>query len=494
MRDFYNYKKRKAKRGKRSRILALFAVIILFLFVFIARSNISQLVLESLKTGSLGIVNGKVKVKNQLIKFNPISGPILNPLMGLSPWASVKEIKQPHTLVYADLTWRDFEPQEGVFDFTAFEKKQQLDRWRGEGKRVVFRFVADFPGRDSHMDIPDWLFEKINGDGDSYDNEYGKGFSPNYSNPLFIKYHQLALKALGDRYGKDGFFAFIELGSLGHWGEWHAYEDLRQLPSENIRDIYVHDYINAFPGIHLLMRRPFTITRDLGLGLYNDMTGSVEDTNTWLDWISNGGDYLPNEKNSLVPMPDGWEKAPIGGEQAPTMSFEEVYGTNLETTLMLLIDSHATFIGPGGPYKVETTSPLQDGIDQVLSTIGYRLYIENVEMPFVVMSMEDIHIRFVFSNGGIAPFYYEWPTSVYIFNENGETIGTYPLSMDIRKVLPGKLYEFPFTMSVGTLENGKYFVGFAIIDPLTGRPGVKLANENIRDDLIQEIGSFEVKR
>ena len=166
MRDFYNYKKRKAKRGKRSRILALFAVIILFLFVFIARSNISQLVLESLRPGSLGIVNGKVKVKNQLIKFNPISGPILNPLMGLSPWASVKEIKQPHTLVYADLTWRDFEPQEGVFDFTAFEKKQQLDRWRGEGKRVVFRFVADVPGKDSHMDIPDWLFEKISGNGD----------------------------------------------------------------------------------------------------------------------------------------------------------------------------------------------------------------------------------------------------------------------------------------------------------------------------------------
>ncbi len=83
--------------------------------------------------------------------------------MGWSPWATIEESKQPHTLVYVDLTWREFEPQEGLFDFDMFEKKQQLARWRQEGKRVVFRFVADAPGSDDPLDIPDWLFERING-------------------------------------------------------------------------------------------------------------------------------------------------------------------------------------------------------------------------------------------------------------------------------------------------------------------------------------------
>lgn len=430
----------------------------------------------------------------QTIYYGKLSGPILNPLMGWAPWATIKESRQPHTLVYVDLTWKDFEPREGVFDFGAFEKKQQLTRWREEGKRVVFRFISDIPGDKAHIDIPDWLFEKINGDGDFYNNEYGKGFSPDYSNPIFIKYHHLVIKALGDRYGQDGFFAFIELGSLGHWGEWHENAALRQLPSEDIRNLYVYDYVNAFKSAHLMMRRPFTIAPKLGLGLYNDMTGSLEDTNIWLGWIKNGGDYLPNEKNTLVPMPNGWERAPIGGEQAPNMSNEQIYATGIETTLQLLRESHTTFIGPGGPYKVEPNGPLQGGIDQVLSTIGYRLCIESVEMPLSAKFGKEIHIKFRFSNEGIAPFYYEWPTRIYLFDESRNIVNTYSLSMDLRKIIPDQVYEVPFSIFVGNLKNGKYTIGFAIIDPITGLPSVKLANENVRDDLIQEVGMFEVKR
>ncbi len=435
-----------------------------------------------------------LKPEMKTINLWKLSGPIMNPLMGWAPWATAKNIKQPFTLVYVNLTWRDFEPREGVYDFASFENKKHLVRWREEGKRVVFRFVTDVPRDESHMDIPDWLFEKMNGDGDIYDNKYGKGFGPNYSNPIFMKYHQLVIQALGDQYGRDGFFAFVELGSLGHWGEWHVYSGLRELPSEDIRNQYVNDYINAFPDTFLLMRRPFTITRDMNLGLYNDMTGSLDATTSWLDWIKSGGDYLPNENNTLVPMPNGWQYAPVGGEQAPVVADEEMYGSNLEVSLRLLTESHTTFIGPGGPYDVELNSPIQKGLDQALTIMGYRLYIESVEMPVFVNYGKEITINFNFSNDGIAPFYYEWPAKVYLLNENGEMVNTYPVSMDIRKILPGVIYKIPFVLPVNNLENGKYTIGFAIIDPLSGLPGVKLANENKRDDLIQLVGTFDVQR
>ena len=107
--------------------------------------------------------------------------------MGWAPWATIKKSVQPHTLIYADLTWREFEPQEGAFDFSAFEARNQLQRWSAEGKRVVFRFVLDKPGLEKHIDIPDWLFEKIGGDGDFYDTDYGMGFSPNYANQISIR-------------------------------------------------------------------------------------------------------------------------------------------------------------------------------------------------------------------------------------------------------------------------------------------------------------------
>src|SRR6185369_11287068 len=76
--------------------------------------------------------------RTQTIEFSSTSDPILNPLMGWAPWASLKTVTQPHTLVYADLTWRDFEPREGVYDFAGFEQREQFVRWRHEGQRVVF--------------------------------------------------------------------------------------------------------------------------------------------------------------------------------------------------------------------------------------------------------------------------------------------------------------------------------------------------------------------
>lgn len=431
-------------------------------------------------------------LNRQIITIGRLSGPLVNPLMGLAPWANEQKITQPHTLVYADLTWREFEPEEGVYEFAAFEKENQLARWRAEGKRVVFRFVTDVPGAESHMDIPDWLFQKIDGDGEFYDNEYGKGFSPDYANPIFLKYHGLAVKALGDRYGGDGFFAFVEMGSLGHWGEWHEYPDLMQLPPENIRNLYVLDYVKAFPNIYLLMRRPFTIARDLNLGLYNDMTGDFDATTGWINWIDRGGDYLPNESNTLVPMPNGWKAAPIGGEQAPTVSDEQMYGSDLTTTLQLLKQSHTTFIGPGGPYDIIPGGPLQGGIDEVLSTIGYRLQIDKVELPVVVRYEKSIQIKIGFLNKGIAPFYYNWEVLLYLFDKDGKLRGTYPLPMNIKEVLPGGIYHVSFDLPVRDLDDGKYTIGVAIIDPLTGKPGVKLANQSDRGDLIQEIGSFEV--
>jgi len=426
------------------------------------------------------------------IKVDKISQPLVNPLMGWAPWATIERSAQPHSLVYADLTWRDFEPSEGRYDFSSFEAEQQLPRWREEGKRVVFRFVMDVPRKTSHLDIPDWLFEKINGSGEFYDTDYGQGFSPDYSNPYLIERHRLAIQALGEHYGRDGFFAFIELGSLGHWGEWHVHPDLSQIPDEKVRDQYVLHYINAFQDVHLLMRRPFSIAQEKGLGLYNDMTGNLEQTNTWLGWIANGGVYLPGEDNSLLAMPDGWVYAPIGGEQDPTKSDELIYGTDFAVTLDLLRKSHTSFIGPGGPYDVGLDSPLQDRLDDVLSTIGYRLFISTVEMPAKVKISSTIKIKVELSNDGIAPFYYHWPIKMYLIDESGGLLTSYLVDADIRKILPGELSSLEIMLPVGDLPNGKYAIGLAIIDPMTGQPGIRLANQNSRNDLIQEAGSFEV--
>ncbi len=433
----------------------------------------------------------------QIFEYDPISDPIANPLMGFAPWSDIKESAQPHSLVYADLSWREFEPQEGFYDFESFELQNQLDRWRNEGKRVVFRFVLDFPGDEEYIDIPDWLYTKINGDGNHYDHDYGKGFSPNYANPLIIKYHQKAINALGMHYGGDDFFAYIELGSIGHWGEWHLKYDsgMERMPQEGIRDIYVNHYVEAFPNTHLLMRRPFSIAKRLDLGIYNDMTGDFDATLKWLTWIENGGEYnQTGEPDALAAMPNGWQLAPIGGEQSGSLTDEDIYDTYLDYTVLLLEESHTTFLGPGGPSELENSAQLQEGIDRVLATIGYRLYIKGMEIPRWIIFDKHIKISLYFGNDGIAPIYYDWPVKIFIFDDDENIVGNYNLDLDLRKVLPESTHEVSFSMPVGKYKHGKYLIGIAIIDPLTDNPAVKLAMNSNRQDLIQELGEFRIVR
>ena len=145
-----------------------------------------------------------------------------NPLMGYARNAWYDKVSEDISLLYMDITWAELEPEESVYDWEAIEKKNQLARWKNEGKHLVLRFVCDIPGQEEHMDIPEWLYEKSGKAGQWYAGGYGKGFAPDYNNPTIISCHEQAVKALGEHLGQDGMISYIELGSLGHWGEWNV--------------------------------------------------------------------------------------------------------------------------------------------------------------------------------------------------------------------------------------------------------------------------------
>lgn len=213
--------------------------------------------------------------------------------MGYAPAATEETVTDDVTLLYVDITWRELELQEGVYNWDDIESENQFDRQRSEGKHLVLRFILDYPSNEKHKDIPDWLYNRLDDAGDWYDSDYGKGFSPNYESKVLIAAYEKAVQAMGERWGDDEFISFIELGGLGHWGEWHvdSTAGIRQLPDESVREEYVTPWLSAFPNANLLMRRPFTVASENGLGLYNDMAGNQKATQDWLEWIASGGVY-----------------------------------------------------------------------------------------------------------------------------------------------------------------------------------------------------------
>ena len=398
-----------------------------------------------------------------------------NPLMGYVPSAWYNEVSEDISLLYMDITWAELEPEEGVYNWASIDEENQISRWRKEGKHLVFRFVCDIPSDEEHMDIPEWLYEKSGKAGKWYDGEYGKGFAPDYNNPTIISCHEQAVKALGEHFGQDGLISYVELGSLGHWGEWHVNysEGIQRIPREAVRDKYILPWTEAFPDARILMRRPFASAEKYGFGLYNDMTGQPEATQSWFDWINNGGEYdQTGEKNVIVPMKDFWKTAPSGGEFTSSLSMEEMLDTNLSGTVEMIREAHTTFLGPKIPDENYV-----DGYKEVLKNMGYRLWISMAELK---NTAKGSRLKLTWENSGVAPMYKEWPVYVYIEDESGKLVEKSRISIKISSLLPGEkattLTALETERLNSLLEKG-YRLSVGIEDPMTELPCVRFAME-----------------
>ncbi len=416
---------------------------------------------------------------------------LVNPYIGNAVWAEDDAPHdQPFTLVYVQVTWAELEPEEGKFAFEALEERAQMARWRAEGKRAILRFVMDVPGDRKHMDIPRWLYAATARKGKAYDTDYGRGCSPIYADTVLIEAHARAIRALGERYGNDPFVAYMQLGSLGHWGEWHVHEDAGKFPNIAICEQYVKPYLEAFPGARLMMRRPFTHAEKGGMGIYNDTSALQGSTEEWLDWIANGGEFNESgETDALVPMPDAWRTAPIGGELSMEHEPVALLGSRFEGTLSLFERSHTSWIGPHSFVDIQRGGKQQANLDAIMRRIGYRLRVEAMELD---RSQEDtLVVRLTWTNEGMAPFYFPWQACLRIAGAEGHA--DYPLDLRLIDVLPGECVEVETIVLRADIPEGVCTVSVAVLDPTTGQPGVALAMSVPEQGLWYELAQATIR-
>lgn len=428
----------------------------------------------------MGLIFLKKMSEGVTITYKDDNEAYVNPLMGYAPSATSSSLAERYSLVYVNLLWSELEPEEGVFDWQTIEDKYSLPRWKDEGKKLVLRFVCDLPSSEEHMDIPQWLYDKT-GDGEFYNIEYGKGYCPNYNNKTFIEEHAKAIKEIGNHFSQDDFLAYVELGSLGHWGEWHTYypAGIPRIPKTSVREEYVEHYVDAFPYAKLLMRRPFSELPD-GAGVFNDMVGHDQDTFVWLQWIKEGGDYdSTGEEGAIVAKPDIWNTAPVGGEFTSSIPMKNMLGINKAVTLSMIDNSHMTFIGPKIPDVKENES-LLEASNEVLTHIGYRYMVSSLNIKRV--SSKEMALQITMKNNGAAPIYYDWTPCIYIGSSESDytEMTRYELDIDLTKLTAGKEITTTLRVPVSEIEESGKGIYAGIENPVTKEPSVYLTMKGER--------------
>lgn len=444
---------------------------------------------------SASSIANQVWQASMLKTFTPVqsNAVLLSPGMGYAPWADADETETMETtLVYVELRWAEWEPTEGVYDVDFVMDEFNLDTYRAQDRQVVFRFVCDEPGDADHIDIPEWLYLKT-GDGQHYATDYGMGYSPNYANETFIQAHARAIEALGYAFGGDDFFHYIELGSLGHWGEYHVNvaQGVSPLPYYDVRERYIAPYMTAFPAAHYMMRYPLLETTKHGFGLYNDMTGDPGETEYWLAQMQGGvweQTGLPEQSNCV----DTWKHAPVAGEYASTYADSYFLHDNLSETLELLRRSHQSIIGP----KIIVDESEEDyaaASQQVLTTIGYRFTATQVTIDLAEENA--IGIRVQLGNNGCAPIYDPCGLRLQLYDHDGECIWSQRMEdVDLCQLLPGEVMTCDATVAREGLDDDEQYILTICIEDESGEKWIPMALADAYSDLEYTLAAFGVAR
>lgn len=454
------------------------------------------ILIATLIIGLILIIYPQIASPEPKVTFIPVETDdvLSNPYMGFSVSARNLDTQQPVRLTHANIRWSEIEPIEGMYSFEEFEDSIHLDEWRKRKVTVVLRVILDYPGSERHLDIPGWLYEKIGKLGTWYDLDYGQGFSPNYNDPELIRAHERLILALAERYDNDPSIAFIQLGSIGHWGEWHTWDEGEEripYPTRDITDQYVRPYLKYFKNKPLLMRRPHVIAKENGMGLFNDAFGKRDATiEGFHRWFNEGyTSWLTGEEEPA--MPEFWVTAPSGGEFADETAY--VKDDRIDETIRQAKLTHISWLGPQAPVNEPIGGPLQANIDRLLRTIGYRFVIAKVTHEQQLDPGDRLHIEMLLLNRGVAPYYWEWPFELSLWDTEGARVASILPEWDIRELLPGDRIENAVLDLPTGLLPGEYTLAVAVLDPATREPGIRFAIEGERPDIRYAVSSLTIR-
>lgn len=140
----------------------------------------------------------------------------------LEPWDTVDEFPAVG-VIYLRLAWSYLEPEEGKFNWSVVDIPAQ--RWIAKGKKIAFRFTTfESASNNPPNATPEWVARAgarvypVRGRTGSAASAVVR-YEPDYDDPIFLAKLDNFFAAAAARYDGDPNVAWIDIGTVGIWGE-----------------------------------------------------------------------------------------------------------------------------------------------------------------------------------------------------------------------------------------------------------------------------------
>jgi hypothetical protein len=374
--------------------------------------------------------------------------------------------------LYLRLSWAYLEPREGQFNWQIIDKV--IDKWTAKGLKISFRISCRETGTDrieQQYATPKWVIEA--GAKGGY---WRKGekmgpegpWEPVYDDPVYLEKLEDFLRAFAARYDGKPWLRYVDIGSIGDWGEGHTSSGSRKRYGYGQRKVHVDLYCKYFKKTQLVTSDDFVYTiEDLAdrgkmhrymlskgityrddsilvdyyIGAYPD-TFTVRSPQFFADVWRDKPTVLELEHYRSVRRLGNWYGKP-GSSLARHGDGKS--GADFMRGAMEIL--HATYIGFHGYADVWLSENPELTVD-LLNRCGYWLFLHSLAIPDRMKAGQSYEMRLVWENRGVAPAYSPYVLKVRL---TGPKTADFDFESGCRRWVPdppGRIYTESYEIDI----------------------------------------------
>ena len=362
--------------------------------------------------------------------------------------------------------WGRLEPQEGKFNWDYTDRVAQ--KWIAKGRQVGFCWIS-FSTTGTVPATPLWVRDS-GAKGWVYPGN--NHWTPNWEDPIYLQKLDNFLRAAGERYDGKPYVAFIEIGSLGTWGEGHSWTPKGDMPAvtADAKKRHLELWRKRFPKTQLYINDDYLINDPRGQEIFDFAKRLGYSLADWsitlprsIEPSAKFGDQVWPDRPILLEHHYYEDSANQGwwGDGSLFYACMERYRAS-----MLRIHWFPDEFLNGGVRGLKGNKEL---VDRVNRRLGYRLQIIEAEWPDALRPEQKADFVVRLRNGGIARCYAGGFPSITI--KQGEKIVASGIGsgQNVRDLLPNSVTPeqaetrpFPVPVRLPRIPDGKYTVWLSI--------------------------------
>lgn len=408
--------------------------------------------------------------------------------------------------LYIRLAWSYLEPKEGEFHWEVIDRL--IDKWVGHGLGIAFRISCRETGTDrieQQFATPKWVME-AGAKGDFYYKGKRTGpdgpWEPVFDDPVFLQKLEGFLKAFGQRYDGKPWLRYVDIGSIGDWGEGHtssgshlAYDFDQRKPHVDLYCKYFprsqlvisDDFVYSIPDLDQRQRmhqlildrgiayRDDSILVDYYVRAYSD-NWTVRSPQYFADAWRQTPQVLELQHYGAVKRDGNWVVRP--GSSIDRSGNGRTGADYFRGALGLL---HATYIGYHG-YAREWLDDNPELTEELLNRCGYWYFLNQVRMPETWRTGADVPLTLTWENRGVAPSYTPFQLKLRLQGKGRQDFVT---DSGNTKWLPRPdqpAHEEAYTFKLAEdLAPGQYTLKLKLFCPRTGRDVLLALSQKLQD-------------